>query len=73
MLVIVLVLGFHTIYVAITACLTNSGGSSECWIVSWLGMDVHASLSIDLLLYLIILIEVISMLLLVRNKFLGRG
>lgn len=72
-LVIMLVLGFHTLYVAITICLMNSGGSSRCWIVSWLGVNIHASFYIDVVLYSIIMVEVISMLILIRNKFLSRG
>ncbi|MFX1500044.1 MAG: hypothetical protein ACFFDH_03670 [Promethearchaeota archaeon] len=66
--IIILSLGFHILYLAITSCLIYSDGKSNCWIVSWLGMDLHASFYIDVVLYSLIAIQVIIIILIIREK-----
>jgi len=70
--VIVLILGFHILYLAVTSCLLYNEGSPNCWIVSWLGIDLHASFYLDLMLYSLIGIQVILLLLIIRDKFLKK-
>jgi hypothetical protein len=65
--VIILSLGFHILYLSVTDCLLFSGGDSGCWIKNWLGMDIHASFYLDLFLYSLIAIEVLLILLIIRN------
>lgn len=70
--VIVLILGFHILYLAVTSCLMYNEGSPNCWIVSWLGIDLHASFYLDLMLYSLVGIQVILLLLIIRDKFLKK-
>lgn len=68
LLVIILSLGFHIVYLAVTDCLMYSGGNSECWIKSWLGISIHASFFLDLFLYSLIFLQSILIILIIRNK-----
>ena len=65
--VIVLSLGFHILYLAVTSGLMYNDGDPSSWIVSWLGIDLHASLFLDLMLYSLILLQVILIVLIIRN------
>ena len=67
-LVIILSLGFHIVYLAVTSCLRYSDGNPGCWYQNWLGIDVHASFFIDLLLYSLIGIQAILIIFIIRKK-----
>jgi hypothetical protein len=67
--IIILSLGFHLLYLAVTSCLMYTDGDFSCWIVNWLGIDLHASFYLDLMLYLLIIFQVILIILLIRNTF----
>ncbi|NVM36470.1 MAG: hypothetical protein HWN81_12800 [Candidatus Lokiarchaeota archaeon] len=66
--VIVLILGFHILYLAVTSCLMYNDGNSGCWIVSWLGIDLHASFYLDVILYSLIAFQVLLIVLIIRDK-----
>ncbi|UCD01141.1 MAG: hypothetical protein JSV23_09695 [Promethearchaeota archaeon] len=66
--VIVLILGFHILYLSVTSCLTYSEGNPFCWVANWLGIDIHASFYIDFLLYSLIAIQIVLIILIIRNK-----
>jgi len=66
--VIILSLGFHILYLSVTSCLTYNEGNPFCWIANWLGIYIHASFYIDVILYSLIAIQVSLIILLVRNK-----
>lgn len=68
-LVIILSLGFHILYLSVTDCLLFTNGDSGCWIKSWLGMNVHASFYLDLLLYSLIGLQVILIIFIIKNQF----
>jgi len=70
--VIILSLGFHILYLAVTSCLMYTDGSPGCWIVSWLGIDLHASFYLYIMLYSLIAIQVILIMLIIRDKFLKK-
>jgi len=65
--VIVLSLGFHILYLAVTSGLMYSNGDPSSWIVSWLGVDLHASFYLDVMLYSLISIQAILIILIIRN------
>jgi len=67
--IIVLSLGFHILYLSVTNCLFYNGGDSGCWIKNWLGIDIHASFFIDLILYLLIALQSLLIILIIRGKF----
>ncbi|MFX0070985.1 MAG: hypothetical protein ACFFAO_07840 [Candidatus Hermodarchaeota archaeon] len=66
--VIILSLAFHIVYLSVTSCLYHTNGSSQCWIKSWLGTRVNASFFIDLTLYLLIGLQLILIVLIIKNK-----
>lgn len=66
--VIVLSLGFHILYLAVTSCLTYSDGNANCWIANWLGIEIHASFYLDVFLYSLIAIQITLIFLIIRNK-----
>ncbi|MFW9875594.1 MAG: hypothetical protein ACFFG0_21030, partial [Candidatus Thorarchaeota archaeon] len=66
--VIVLSLGFHILYLAITDCLLYNGGNSGCWIINWLGIDIHGSFFLDITLYSLIAIQCLLIILIIRNQ-----
>ncbi len=66
--VIILTLGFHIVYLAVTSCLMYKEGDWGCWIANWLGIDIHASFYIDIILYSLIIIQVTLLILIIRNK-----
>jgi hypothetical protein len=68
LLVIILSLGFHIVYLAVTDCLLYNDGNPGCWIKSWLGINIHASFFIDLFLYLLIFLQSILIILIIRSK-----
>ncbi|MFX1315943.1 MAG: hypothetical protein ACFE9T_08775 [Promethearchaeota archaeon] len=68
LLVIILSLGFHIVYLAVTDCLLYNEGNPDCWIKSWLGINLHASLFIDLFLYALIFIQSLLIILIIRSK-----
>ncbi len=68
LLVIILSLGFHIVYLAVTDCLMYNDGNPDCWIKSWLGISMHASLFIDLFLYSLIFLQSILIILIIRSK-----
>ena len=70
--VIVLILGFHILYLAVTSCLTYSEGNPVCWVVNWLGIDIHASFYLDFLLYSLITVQIVLIILIIRNKLNGK-
>lgn len=67
-LVIVLSLGFHILYLSVTSCLMYNDGNPFCWIVSWLGIDIHASFYLDIILYSLIGVQIIIIILIIRDK-----
>lgn len=71
--VIILSLGFHILYLAVTSCLMYTDGNPGCWIVSWLGIDLHASFYLDVMLYSLIGIQVILIILIIRDKILKKN
>ncbi|MFX0037627.1 MAG: hypothetical protein ACFE9I_18560 [Candidatus Hermodarchaeota archaeon] len=66
--VIILTLGFHIVYLAVTSCLLYNNGDFGCWVANWLGIDIHASFYIDIILYSLIIIQVTLLILIIRNK-----
>lgn len=68
-IVIILSLGFHILYLSVTDCLLFTNGDPGCWIKNWLGMNVHASFYLDLLLYSLIGLQVILIILIIKNQF----
>ncbi|UCC20611.1 MAG: hypothetical protein JSV62_04805 [Promethearchaeota archaeon] len=66
--VIILSLGFHLLYLSVTSCLMYNEGKSFCWIANWLGFNIHASLFLDIVLYSLIAVQIILILIIVRNK-----
>ena len=68
LLVIILSLGFHIVYLAVTDCLMYTDGNPDCWIKSWLGIIIHASFFIDLFLYSLIFLQSILIILIIRSK-----
>ena len=68
LLVIILSLGFHIVYLAVTDCLMYTDGNPDCWIKSWLGISIHASFFIDLFLYSLIFLQSILIILIIRSK-----
>lgn len=70
--VIVLILGFHILYLAVTSCLMYTDGNPGCWIVSWLGIDLHASFYLDVMLYSLIGIQVLLIVLIIQDKVLKK-
>lgn len=67
-IVIVLSLGFHILYLAITDCLLYNGGDPGCWIKNWLGIDIHGSFYLDIMLYSLITLQFILIILIIRNQ-----
>ena len=67
-LVIVLSLGFHIVYLSVTDCLLYNDGDPGCWIKNWMGIDIHTSFYLDILLYSIIVIQSLLIILIVKNK-----
>ena len=67
-IVIVLSLGFHVLYLAITDCLLYNGGDPGCWIKNWLGIDIHASFYLDVMLYSLILLQSLLIILIIRTQ-----
>ncbi|MFX1312391.1 MAG: hypothetical protein ACFFHD_07240 [Promethearchaeota archaeon] len=67
-LVIILSLSFHIIYLAVTSCLLYNNGNPVCWYQNWLGIDIHTSFFIDLVLYSLIFIQSTLIILIIRNK-----
>ena len=65
--VIILSLGFHILYLAITDCLLYNGGDSGCWIKNWLGIDIHGSFFLDVMLYSLIALQFLLIMLIIRN------
>jgi hypothetical protein len=67
--IIVLSLGFHILYLSVTDCLLFSGGNPGCFYKSWMGIKIHASFFLDLMLYAIIASVSILIILIIRNLF----
>jgi len=67
-IVIVLSLGFHILYLAITDCLLYNGGDPGCWIKNWLGIDIHGSFYLDIMLYSLIALQCLLIMLIIRNQ-----
>lgn len=67
-IVIVLSLGFHILYLSITDCLLYNGGDPGCWIKNWLGIDIHGSFYLDIMLYSLITLQFILIILIIRNQ-----
>jgi hypothetical protein len=65
--VIVLSLGFHILYLAITDCLLYNGGDPGCWIKNWLGISIHGSFFLDIMLYSLIALQFLLIMLIIRN------
>jgi hypothetical protein len=66
---IVLSLGFHILYLSVTSCLMYNEGNALCWIVNWLGINLHVSFYLDVILYSLIAVQIILVILLIRTKF----
>ena len=71
-LVIILSLAFHIVYLAVTSCLMYTNGDPNCWYQNWLGIDIHTSFFIDLVLYSLIFIQSILIISIIRNKLLEK-
>ncbi len=71
-LVIILSLAFHIVYLAVTSCLMYTNGDPGCWYQNWLGIDIHTSFFIDLVLYSLIFIQSILIILIIRNKLIEK-
>ena len=71
-LVIILLLAFHIVYLAVTSCLMYTNGDPNCWYQNWLGMDIHASFFIDLILYSLLIIQSILIISIIGNKLLNK-
>jgi len=67
-IVIVLSLGFHILYLAITDCLLYNGGNPACWIKNWFGIYIHGSFYLDLMLYSLIGLQVLLIILIIKNQ-----
>jgi hypothetical protein len=67
-LVIVLSLGFHILYLSVTDCLLFNNGDLGCWIKNWLGLNIHASFYLDILLYSLITLQILLIILIIRNQ-----
>jgi len=67
--IIVLSLGFHILYMSVADCLLFKDGDPICFYKSWMGLEIHASFFLDLMLYSIIISVSILILLIIRNKF----
>jgi len=67
-IVIVLSLGFHILYLSVTDCLLFTNGDPGCWIKNWLGIDIHASFYLDVLLYSLIAIQILLIIFIIRNQ-----
>ena len=67
-IVIILSLGFHILYLSVTDCLLFNNGDPGCWIKNWLGINIHASFYLDILLYSLIAIQVLLIILIIRNQ-----
>ncbi len=72
-LVILASLGFHIVYLAVTSCLMYSDGDPGCWYQNWLGIDIHASFFIDLILYSLLVIQSVSIILIIRDKIIEKN
>ncbi|MFX1530938.1 MAG: hypothetical protein ACFFBC_07490 [Promethearchaeota archaeon] len=66
-IVIILSLGFHILYLAITDCLLYNGGDPGCWIKNWMGIDINGSFFLDIMLYTLIMLQVLLIMLIIRN------
>lgn len=67
--IIVLSLGFHILYMSVADCLLFKDGDPACFYKSWMGLEIHASFFLDLMLYSIIISVSILILLIIRNMF----
>ena len=67
--IIVLSLGFHILYISVADCLLFKDGDPACFYKSWMGIKIHASFYLDLMLYSIIISVSILILLIIRNMF----
>ena len=67
--IIVLSLGFHILYMSVADCLLFKDGDPACFYKSWMGLEIHASFYLDLMLYSIIISVSILILLIIRNMF----
>jgi len=67
--IIVLSLGFHILYISVADCLLFKDGDPACFYKSWMGIRIHASFYLDLMLYSIIISVSILILLIIRNMF----
>ena len=65
--IIVLSLGFHILYISVADCLLFKDGDPACFYKSWMGIRIHASFYLDLMLYSIIISVSILILLIIRN------
>ena len=67
--IIVLSLGFHILYNSVADCLLFKDGDPACFYKGWMGIKIHASFYLDLMLYSIIISVSILILLIIRNMF----
>ncbi|MBY8984644.1 MAG: hypothetical protein KGD65_06245 [Candidatus Lokiarchaeota archaeon] len=67
--IIVLSMGFHILYLSVTDCLLFQEGDPGCFYKSWMGIKIHASFYLDLMLYSIIICVSILIILTIRNLF----
>ncbi|MHA2005816.1 MAG: hypothetical protein ACW980_00755 [Promethearchaeota archaeon] len=67
--IIVLSLGFHILYLSVTDCLLFEDGDPTCWHKNWLGIEIHVSFYLDLVLYSLIGLTSILIILIIRSAF----
>ena len=65
--IIVLSLGFHILYMSVADCLLFKDGDPACFYKSWMGIRIHASFYLDLMLYSIIISVSILIILIIKN------
>ncbi len=65
--IIVLSLGFHILYMSVADCLLFTDGDPACFYKSWMGIKIHASFYLDLMLYSIIISVSILIILIIKN------
>ncbi len=65
--IIVLSLGFHILYLSVTDCLLFQDGDPACWYKSWMGIEIHASFYLDIMLYSLIVLTSILIILIIKG------
>ncbi|MHA2181692.1 MAG: hypothetical protein ACXAAH_09740 [Promethearchaeota archaeon] len=65
--IIILSLGFHILYLSVADCLLFNSGDPSCYYKSWMGLRIHASFFLDLMLYSIIASVSVLIILMIRS------